>query len=91
VINALVQERTQNPAQELQPVTEQAVTERLGDLPEPDLLIRTGGEQRLSNFLLWQMAYSELYFIDILWSDFGPEALDAALDNFAQRQRRYGK
>jgi undecaprenyl diphosphate synthase len=91
VINALVYERTQHPDQKLEPVTEQAVADYLGDLPEPDLLIRTGGEQRLSNFLLWQLAYSELYFTHTLWPDFGPDALDAALDNFAQRQRRYGK
>ena len=60
------------------------------DLPEPDLLIRTGGEQRMSNFLLWQSAYTELYFTDILWPDFGKKEFAAALDNFATRERRYG-
>jgi len=63
---------------------------QLGDLPDPDLLIRTGGEQRISNFLLWHLAYSELYFCDTLWPDFGEEQFVAALDFFAQRQRRYG-
>ncbi|GAA4363743.1 isoprenyl transferase [Kangiella marina] len=59
--------------------------------PEPDLLIRTGGEQRISNFLLWQAAYSELYFSDALWPDFDGGALKAAIDNYNQRQRRFGK
>lgn len=90
-INTLVDERIQNSSETVKPVTEADVAACLGTLPEPDLLIRTGGEQRLSNFLLWQLAYSELYFTDTLWPDFGPEALDTALDNFSQRQRRYGK
>jgi undecaprenyl diphosphate synthase len=59
-------------------------------LPPLDLLIRTSGEQRLSNFLLWEAAYAELYFTPVLWPDFGREELDAALAAFAQRQRRYG-
>jgi undecaprenyl diphosphate synthase len=58
--------------------------------PDPDLIIRTGGEQRTSNFLLWQGAYAELVFTPTLWPDFGEADLDAALDEFAQRQRRYG-
>jgi undecaprenyl diphosphate synthase len=62
----------------------------INDLPEPDLLIRTGGEQRISNFLLWQMAYTELYFCDTLWPDFGAEELDAAIAHFGRRQRRFG-
>jgi len=62
----------------------------LNELPEPDLLIRTGGEQRISNFLLWQMAYTELYFCDTLWPDFGADELDAAIAHFGQRQRRFG-
>ena len=60
------------------------------DLPPLDLLIRTSGEVRLSNFLLWQSAYAELYFTDILWPDFKPADLKAALDHFARRDRRYG-
>jgi undecaprenyl diphosphate synthase len=62
----------------------------LHDLPEPDLFIRTGGEQRISNFLLWQLAYTELYFTDRLWPDFDAKALDEALASFAMRQRRFG-
>ena len=62
----------------------------IADLPEPDLLIRTGGEFRISNFLLWQMAYTELYFTDCLWPDFGPSALELAFADFAGRQRRFG-
>lgn len=62
----------------------------LADVPEPDLFIRTGGERRISNFLLWQMAYTELYFTDVLWPDFDEAALDAALADYAGRQRRFG-
>ncbi|WP_297529009.1 polyprenyl diphosphate synthase [Thiohalobacter sp.] len=62
----------------------------LADLPEPDLFIRTGGEQRISNFLLWQLAYTELYFTDILWPDFDQDRLAEALAWFAGRQRRFG-
>jgi undecaprenyl diphosphate synthase len=62
-----------------------------GELPLPDLCIRTGGEHRVSNFLLWQMAYSELYFSDLLWPDFKHDAMRAALLDFAKRQRRFGK
>ncbi len=60
-------------------------------LPDPDLVIRTGGEQRLSNFLIWQTAYAEFYFCDALWPDFGPAAFDEALLEFARRQRRFGR
>jgi len=60
------------------------------DLPPLDLLIRTSGEIRLSNFLLWQAAYAEMLFVDTLWPDFKPEHLERALDDFAQRERRYG-
>lgn len=62
----------------------------LGDLPEPDLLIRTSGEQRLSNFMLWQFAYTELYFTDTLWPDFNANCFEKALEVFGTRQRRYG-
>jgi undecaprenyl diphosphate synthase len=73
-------------------VSEPALAERLyaPELPDPDLLIRTSGERRLSNFLLWQSAYSELVFTDTLWPDFGADALRAALDEYAGRVRRYG-
>ncbi|MGH8496585.1 MAG: polyprenyl diphosphate synthase, partial [Gammaproteobacteria bacterium] len=63
----------------------------LGDLPDPDLLIRTGGERRISNFLLWNLAYTELYFCDVLWPEFGESHLLAALDFYAGRQRRFGR
>ncbi len=61
------------------------------DCPDPDLFIRTGGDQRISNFLLWQSAYSELYFTDRLWPEFDEAEFDLALDAFARRQRRFGK
>lgn len=62
----------------------------MGDLPEPDLCIRTGGEKRLSNFLLWQFAYTELYFTETYWPDFSEEDLDLALESYTKRQRRFG-
>ena len=61
------------------------------DLPDPDLFIRTGGEQRLSNFVLWQAAYAELYFTDLLWPDFDAQAFADALISFAGRERRFGR
>lgn len=63
----------------------------LAGLPDPDLLIRTGGEHRISNFLLWNLAYTELYFTDLKWPDFDAAALDAALELYAQRERRFGR
>jgi len=74
-------------------IDEAAVTRVLytGGLPDPDLVIRTGGEQRLSNFLIWQSAYAEFYFCEALWPDFGPTAFDDALLEFARRQRRFGR
>lgn len=63
----------------------------LGTVPAPDLCIRTGGEKRISNFLLWQLAYAELYFTDCYWPDFDDVALQQALDNFSQRKRRFGR
>jgi undecaprenyl diphosphate synthase len=73
-------------------VGEEALAARLfaPELPDPDLVIRTSGEQRLSNFLLWQSAYSELVFVDVLWPDFGAEHLRAATDEYAGRRRRFG-
>lgn len=75
------------------PWTEEQLMQYLsmGDLPEPDLFIRTGGEQRISNFLLWQLAYTELYFTDTLWPDFDAKALDLAFDSYRQRERRFGR
>jgi undecaprenyl diphosphate synthase len=74
-------------------ITEEALNREMATahVGDPDLLIRTGGEYRISNFLLWQCAYSELVFSDKLWPDFDEAALDAALDEFAQRERRFGK
>jgi undecaprenyl diphosphate synthase len=73
-------------------VTAEAIAAHLdtADLPPLDLLIRTSGEQRLSNFLLWQAAYAEFWFTDVLWPDFTPEHLNEALEEFARRERRYG-
>ena len=74
-------------------VTEETLRHYLSthSMPDPDLLIRTGGEHRISNFLLWQMAYTEFYFTSILWPDFRKEHFFAALQDFQKRQRRYGK
>jgi undecaprenyl diphosphate synthase len=58
--------------------------------PDPDLLVRTGGESRVSNFLLWQMAYTEMYFTDVLWPDFTPDEFDRALAWFVETDRRFG-
>lgn len=63
----------------------------LGDLPEPDLFIRTGGEKRISNFLMWQLAYTELYFTNTLWPDFDKAAFMEALESFSSRERRFGR
>ena len=63
----------------------------MADMPEPDLFIRTGGEQRISNFLLWQLAYTELYFTDALWPDFDAHALDKAIASYRTRERRFGR
>jgi len=82
--------RADDPAAE---ITEERLTERLSMAfaPEPDLFIRTGGEQRVSNFLLWQLAYTELYFTDALWPDFGAQALAEAISSYRRRERRFGR
>ena len=82
--------RADDPAAE---ITEERLTERLSMAfaPEPDLFIRTGGEQRVSNFLLWQLAYTELYFTDALWPDFGAQALAEAISSYQRRERRFGR
>jgi len=73
-------------------IDDQAISAELElrDVPDPDLLIRTGGEQRISNFLLWNLAYAELWFCDTLWPDFGEQDFDEALAFYARRERRYG-
>ncbi len=78
---------------DVEEVTAERIAENisLNDLPEPDLFVRTGGERRISNFLLWQLAYTELYFTDTLWPDFNAEAYEEALVSFAMRQRRFGQ
>ena len=76
-----------------QEITAEHITAKLSshDLPEPDLFIRTGGEQRISNFLIWQLAYTELYFTPILWPDFRRDEFEKALLSFSNRQRRFGR
>ena len=76
-----------------QDVDETALVQQLSmaEAPEPDLFIRTGGEQRISNFLLWQLAYTELYFTDALWPDFDAAALDEAIASYRARERRFGR
>lgn len=77
----------------LQDISEETVTEHLSTsfMPDPELLIRTGGEQRISNYLLWQIAYSELYFCDTYWPDFMEDDLHKAIEDYQSRQRRFGK
>ena len=74
-------------------ITDKIISEYLdtADFPDPDLLIRTSGEERLSNFLLWQLAYSEFYFTDIPWPDFNKDELIKAIEAYTSRDRRYGK
>ena len=77
----------------LEDITEESISASLTTnfMPDPDLLIRTGGELRISNYLLWQCAYSEFYFTDQFWPDFNEESLREAIADYQQRQRRYGK
>lgn len=74
-------------------INEESITAMVSTqgIPDPDLFIRTGGEKRISNFLIWQMAYTELYFTDVLWPDFDADELDKAIKDFSSRQRRFGK
>ena len=82
-----------NPEKAVETITEKDLIPFLsmGNAPEPDLFIRTGGEQRISNFLLWQLAYTELYFTDTLWPDFDLESLQLAIHSYQQRERRFGR
>jgi undecaprenyl diphosphate synthase len=102
-IVAEVRERFDNPMEALknfvdggiwpQDITEETISQHLATnfMPDPDLLIRTGGELRISNYLLWQIAYSELYFCDTYWPDFDEAALHKAIESYQKRQRRFGK
>ena len=89
IVQAAQQLITENPNTV---ITEDLISSRVStsNVPDPDLFIRTGGERRISNFLLWQLAYSELYFTDLLWPDFDEAALMEAINDFSGRQRRFG-
>ena len=93
VLQAVKNWQSANPAKSVLDLTEQELKTFLStqDLPDVDLMIRTGGEQRISNFLLWQSAYAELYFSDVLWPDFDEVEMTKALEWFAMRHRRFGK
>ena len=86
-------ERVQRGELQPQEITPELMSANLytAGMPDPDLLIRTSGEMRISNYLLWQISYAELWVTDVLWPDFGEKELDAALASFAARERRYGK
>jgi len=88
-----IAEQVKNGTLAVEEINEQTVAENLAtkDFPDPDLLIRTGGEFRISNYLLWQIAYAELYFTDTLWPDFREEELYKAIADYQKRQRRFGK
>ncbi|MBO4905471.1 MAG: isoprenyl transferase [Bacteroidaceae bacterium] len=91
-VKDIVAERISNNATE-QEITEDTISQHLQTafMPDPELLIRTGGELRVSNYLLWQIAYSELYFCDTYWPDFGVDDLNAAIIDYQSRERRFGK
>ena len=93
ILQAMRQCVAVNPNLQSEQITEELLQPYLSMAyaPEPDLFIRTGGEQRVSNFLLWQLAYTELYFTDILWPDFDEKELHKAFDWFGQRERRFGR
>ncbi|QBZ83309.1 Ditrans,polycis-undecaprenyl-diphosphate synthase ((2E,6E)-farnesyl-diphosphate specific) [Hydrogenovibrio crunogenus] len=93
VVDAVKRWHQANPTKEVSDLSESDICHyiSLADQPVPDLLIRTGGEQRISNFLIWQMAYAEFYFCDELWPDFNEESIDRAIASFQQRERRFGK
>ena len=90
---ALQQKGSADDAAIIDAISEETVGQHLATafMPDPDLLIRTGGELRISNYLLWQIAYSELYFSDVYWPDFSEDDLHRAIQSYQQRQRRYGK
>ena len=93
IVQAVQQWQKAHPERSIDEMTESDISDfiSLNDLPEVDLLIRTGGEQRISNFLIWQMAYAEFYFTDELWPEFNELSFDKAIGSFADRERRFGK
>lgn len=93
IVNAVQQWQLAHPEESVASLTPEVLGAHLSlsEQPEPDLLIRTGGEQRISNFLIWQMAYTEFYFTETLWPDFDERQLDLAIASFQQRERRFGK
>ncbi len=93
IVNALTQWHTQCPDESIDDLTEEKISNflSLNNQTSPDLLIRTGGEKRVSNFLIWQMAYAEFYFTDELWPEFNKKSIDKAIHSFANRERRFGK
>ena len=93
ILNAARAWQMTHPEKTLQEMDDQALAAHLStaDLPDPELLIRTGGESRISNFLLWQTAYTELYFTDLHWPDFNAAALKQAIDSYGKRIRRFGQ
>jgi len=88
-----ISKAVKNGSLSIEDINEETISENLATFgaPDPDLLIRTGGERRISNYLLWQLAYAELYFSDVYWPDFRDEDLYAAIIDFQQRERRFGK
>ena len=88
-----IAEKVKNGEMKADEITDETISQHLQtyNMPDPDLLIRTGGEERISNYLLWQIAYSELYFCDTYWPDFSEEDLHKAVESYQKRQRRYGK
>ena len=93
IVNAIKYWQQRNPNKSVAEMTEADLGAAvcLADLPEPDLLIRTGGEQRISNFLIWQMAYAEFYFTDELWPEIDEQSMDRAIASFKSRERRFGQ
>lgn len=95
-INTIIEERKMNQGVDECPITEEDISEHLysgaenGNVPDPDLVIRTSGEERISNFLLWQIAYSEFAFTDTLWPEFTPEEFTEIIKNYGERDRRFG-
>ena len=93
IVQAVQRWQAAHPQADAQSLTQEQLAHYLSTahMPDPDLLIRTGGEQRISNFLLWQVAYAELYFTDVLWPEFDAAQLALALDWYQTRQRRFGQ